>query len=246
VSVPRTFDQLVEHQVRRWEVERRSSTSVVPAPCVALSRQAGAGGASIGRLVAKTLDYGFFGIEIVDHIAREARIRRELVAGLDEHVRSAIDRFVIDSFNSRTFTETDYLRKLVEIVTTLGERGRTVVLGRGSTVILPPERALRVLAVAPVELRRERWMKDQGVSADEAVSRLARMDEDRLHFLRHHFGVDPDDPLLYDLVVNTGTIQLEDAADLVIKCLARRFPGSSGSKGVGARKPGGRPAPNST
>lgn len=242
----RNFDQLVEHQVRRWEVERRRRTSVVPAPCVALSRQPGAGAASIGRLVAEKLDYGFFGIEIVDHIAREAKIRRELVVGLDERVRSTIDRFVIDSFHSTTFTETDYLRKLVETVTTLGERGRTVMLGRGSTVILPPERALRVLVVAPVELRRERWMKDQGVSADEAASRLARMDEDRRHFLQHQFGVDPDDPLQYDLVVNTGTIQLRDAADLVIQSLERRFPASSGPKGIGARKPGRRPALSST
>ena len=235
MQTPRTFDQLVEHQVRRWDVARRRSTSVVAAPCVALSRQPGAGAASIGRRVAKALDYGFFGIETVDHIAREAGIRRELVAGLDEHVRTTIERFVIDSFNRRTFTETDYLRKLVEVVTTLGSRGRAVVLGRGSTVILPPERALRILVVAPLDLRRERWMKDQGVSADEAAARVARMDEDRLHFLRHHFGVDPDDPLLYDLVVNTGTLPLEDAADLVIEALARRFPGRAGSEGVRAR-----------
>jgi cytidylate kinase len=219
-----SLEELVERQARRWEMRQRVSDPPSSLSCIALSRLPHSGAAELAESLAEKLDYGFFGIEIVDRIAREGRIQHDLVAGLDEHVRSAIDRFVVDFFHRRTFTETDYLKRVVQTVTTLGERGRTVILGRGAPFILPAERALRVLVVAPRDLRRERWLKEEGVSAEEALSRFDRVEEDRRHFLRHQFGVDPDDPVLYDLVVNTGSIHLEDAAALVSECLKRRFP----------------------
>lgn len=99
-----------------------------------------------------------------------------------------------------------------------------VILGRGATVILAPEQTLRVLVVAPDADRIERLARVRGISRDEAAARLAQEDEDRAGFLRHHFGVEQNDPTLYDVVVNTGTLGVEGAAALVVEGLRRRFP----------------------
>jgi cytidylate kinase len=229
MSTPRSLDALVEHQVRRWDIERRPGMPRPRGPCVALSRQPGSGGASLGRRIAEWLDYGFFGIEIVDQIAREQGIQRRLVTGLDEHLRGVIDRYVADAFRSRPFTEGDYLQHVVRTVATLGERGMAVILGRGAAFILPPEQALRVLVVAPTPARIERLVKARGLSTEEGVKRLEQEDDDRLAFLRHHFGVEADDPRLYDLVVNTGTFGIDAAAALVVEALRRRFPANQGA-----------------
>ena len=224
MSAPRRLDQLVEHQVRRWEVERRATVPQPRAPSIALSRQPGSGAAELAHKVAEWLDYGFFGNEIVDQIAREEHVQRELVAGLDEHLRSAIDRYVLDFFRPGQFTENDYLRQLVHVVTTLGERGMAVVLGRGAPFILPPERALRVLVTAPVEARTEVIAERHQLSGDDARKHREHEDRERTQFLRHGFGVDPDDPSLYDLVVNTATLTSDAAGKIVIEALRRRFP----------------------
>ncbi len=214
----------MDRQARRWEVERRASVPLPRSPCVALSRLPASGGAEVGRRVADWLDYGFFGREIVDQIAREQGVQRQLVAGLDEHVRGVIERYVADAFRSRPYTENDYLRHVVRTMATLGQRGMAVILGRGCAFCLPPEQALRVLVVAPASVRAERLARERGLSPEQAAERLAEEDRDHYEFLQRDFGVDYRDPALYDLVVNTATLGIDGAAALVVEALRRRFP----------------------
>ena len=223
MRVPRGLDELVARQIRRWESERDAQTPCPAPPCIALSRLPHSGGAAVGQQVADKLDYGFFGIEIVERIARERGIQQDLVKGLDERVRSVIDRYVIDSFRSRRLTESEYLRHLVTTLATLGEQGRAVILGRGAPFILSPDRTLRVLVVADTELRLERAMRETGLERDAALELLRNEDTERRHFLGHHFGVTPDDPTLYDLVVNTGTLGIDGAAKAIVDCVSLRF-----------------------
>ncbi len=226
----RSIEELVDRQMRRWALGHRASSDVPPRPCIALSRLPGAGAADLGRRVAEALDYTFFGIEIVDWIARSTGLTRQLVAGVDERIRNAIDRSVADSFRSERFTETDYLRHVVRVVTSLGEQGSAVILGRGSPFILPPERALRALVVAPPGVRAENLAKQRALPLERARELLGEEDSQRLQFLRHHFGRHPDDPIHYDLVLNLGTLSQEAAARLLIDALAARFPRSAGPK----------------
>jgi cytidylate kinase len=183
--------------------------------------------------VADALDYTFFGIEIVDWIARSTGLARQLVAGVDERIRNAIDRSVADSFRAERFTESDYLREVVRVVTSLGEQGSAVILGRGSPFILPPERALRALLVGPPEMRAENLAKQRALPLARAREVLAEEDAQRLQFLRHHFGRNPDDPTHYDLVLNLGTLSQDAAERLLIDALAARFPKSVGPKARG-------------
>lgn len=228
MTTARSLEALVEHQVRRWEIERRPGMPVPRGPCVAFSRQPGSGAAALARRVAEWLDYGFFGIEILDRIARATGIQRRLLEGLDEHVRSAIERNVADAFRAHPFTESEYLQHVVQAIATLGERGMAVLLGRGAPFVLTPEQALRVLVVAPKTIRVERLAKAEGLGLEEARRRLEQEDAERLAFLRHHFRVEPDDPTRYELVVNTGTLDVDAAAALVVEALRRRFPAHRG------------------
>lgn len=220
MTLSKRVDALVSHQLGRWQAEPRPKR---PPPCVALSRLPGSGSFGIGHLVAERLGYGFFGSEIVDQIAAERGIARELLRGLDEHVRSAIDRFVADAFRERGLTESDYLRDVVRIVTTLGRRGGAVILGRGAAFILPPEGALRVMLVAPRVARIERVAKERGMGREEAAAWVDREDAWREQFVRHHFGLRHDEPTFYDLVINTATFSTEVAAEMVVDVLRRRF-----------------------
>ncbi len=221
----RSVGELVDHQMLRWELSRRSAASEARRPCIALSRYPGAGGAELGQRAAEVLGYAFFGIELVDWIARRTGYARQLVAGVDERIRNAIERSVADVMRQQRFTESDYLREIVSTVSALGERGGAVVLGRGSQFILPAERALRVLVVADREQRIERLAKQQSLPPDAAAAALEREDAARREFLLHHFKRDPDDPSHYDLVVNLGTLSLDAGVALLVDALLVRYPG---------------------
>jgi cytidylate kinase len=215
---------LINRQIRRWEVQRRAEGPPARPPCIAVSRLPRSGGAQIGQRVAELLDYGFFGSEIVDRIASERGIQRQLVEGLDERIHGTIDRFVADAFRDRPFTESDYLWHVVRTIATLGNRGMAVILGRGAPFILAPERALRVLVVAPTPVRIERLAKAEVLGPERAAEVLAQEDKRRREFLRHQFGVQQDNPRLYDLTVNTGTLSIDAAAEIVVDALGHRFP----------------------
>lgn len=219
-----TYRLLADRQMRRWELQRRAGAPARRAPCVAISRLPGAGGAEVGRRAAEALDYGFFGREVVDEIGRERGLDDWLIAGLDERMRTAIDRFVGDCFSQRRFRESDYLRHVTRAVATLGRRGNAVIVGRGAAFILSPEEALRVLLVAPRPARLERYAAVRGLPADRAEEVLARAEEQRSEFAQKQFGVRQDDPLLYDLVLNTASLGFEHAAEMIVETLRRRFP----------------------
>jgi cytidylate kinase len=194
---------------------------------VALSRLPHSGAAEIGQRVAERLDYGFFGREIVDQIASERGIQRQLVAGLDEKIHGTIDRYVADAFRVQAFTESDYLRHVVRVIATLGNRGMAVILGRGAVFILSPARALRVFVVAATAARIDRLAESRGLSHEQAVEMIGEEDARRREFFRHQFGVAPDDPLHYDIVVNTGTLSIDAAVDVIIDALRCRFAGAA-------------------
>lgn len=217
-------EALVNHQIRRWELSQRSLASEPPLPCVVLSRPLGAGAAELGRRVAEMLGFPFFDREIVEWIGRRTGHRERLIAGVDAQIRSAIDRFVTDGFTRERFTESDYLRQLVRIMAALSERGGAVILGRGAQFILPPARMLRVLVVAPRPERVERIRKRQSISAPEAEEVVRQADASRREFLRCHFHREPDDPLDYDLCVNTSSVTLGAAARLLVAAYHERFP----------------------
>ncbi len=218
----RSINELVERQGRRWELERRRPT-LPNTPCVALSRLPHSGGAELGQRVANKLEFGFFGIEIVERMAQELGIQSQLVAMLDEHVRSSVERYVADSFRRGALTESVYLHQLMRTLATLGEGGHAVILGRGSPYVLRPERTLRVLVVAPRDYRLERLAKETGLDADAADKRLEREDAERREFIEHHFGVNPDDSTLYDLVVNPATLGFDTACSLVVSALRTKL-----------------------
>ena len=169
------------------------------------------------------LGYGVFGRQIVDQIAEEEGVSKTLVAGMDEHVESAIDRHVIDGFSRRKFTESDYLRDAVRIVSTLGMRGRTVVLGRGGASVLPQADTLRVLVVAPKEARQKRLAELDGISIDAAAERLEHADSQRAEFWRTNFNTDYLDPTSHDVVVNSESLGVAACVDVLAEAFSKKF-----------------------
>jgi cytidylate kinase len=230
VSLPRSLDQLVDHQIRRWHLESQRPGPRPRRRCIALSRLPGSGAEELGKRLAERLGYAYFGVEIVDRIARKAGVQRELVEGMDERVRGSLEA-ILDGLRggSRRFSESDYVHRLVRVITALGEGGSAVIVGRGSPFILGPERALRALVAAPREDRIERIAKRHDLPLAEASSRLEREDAARHQFVQRSFHVDPDDASLYDLAVNTGSLGIEGAADLLLETLKRRTGAGAGA-----------------
>jgi len=107
-----------------------------------------------------------------------------------------------------------------------GRMGNLIILGRAGQVILKdlPE-ALHIRIEGPMETRIQR-IKDQFRSsrrafhADidlrrEAQDWINQRDDASADYLKHFYGVDWADPLLYHLVINTGRVSVEQAVEII-------------------------------
>jgi cytidylate kinase len=221
VTLSKRVDVAVSHQLARWE-EARRATHVLP--CVAIANLPGAGGEEVGERLADLLGYGHFGREIVDDIAKRRGVSQDLLHGLDDRMRSMIERYVTDFFQNRRFREHEYFQEVARTIATLGRRGMAVVVGRGAAFLLGPEVALRVGLVAPLAVRVERVARERSLSKERAETLVKEEDGRRTAFVEHHFGVRADDPLSFDLVLNTSVFDYETAARVIVDVLGKRFP----------------------
>ena len=109
-----------------------------------------------------------------------------------------------------------YMKTMTAIIRELADRREIVVLGRASQMILRDlPGALHVLTIAPEELRIERLATREGISIEEATSRVHEGDRARAAFHRKFWKVDPNDPSLFDLTLETSHLPFEVGAELV-------------------------------
>jgi cytidylate kinase len=228
-GTPRTpgIETLVERQVERWRLaaqqQRHAAESPVPQPCIAFSQLAFSGGESVAARVAARLDFGLFDRAIVGEIARRHGIHESLLAGLDERVRGVIARYVTAVFHDHGLTEDQYIRQAIGVVSTIAQRGRAVLVGRGAPFILAPAHTLRVLVVASPAVRVQRCAAAGSLSVDQARAQVSEDDRQRHDFLSFHFRIRQDDPSLYDATLNTDHLAVDDAAQVVVDLFRRRF-----------------------
>ncbi len=73
----------------------------------------------------------------------------------------------------------------------------------------------KVRVIAPVEKRVAMVRESRGVSAGEAAAYIQKVDEERKHWTRFLYGVDWEDPALYDAVINLGILNVAEACEMV-------------------------------
>jgi cytidylate kinase len=98
-----------------------------------------------------------------------------------------------------------------------------VIVGRAAQVILAGQRdVLHVRVVASIEQRIPYVMLREGLDQDAARKRIQTKDRDRVRYLQTKYRFHPEDPHLYDLVLNSNIIDLDSIVDLINLALERK------------------------
>lgn len=212
--------ELVEQQLERWRQEGTAKAK----PCITVSRDPGAGGSEIARILAADLNMDLIGGQIISRVAESAKMSEKVVKTLDEKNVTKLDSWINSLFTSRHLWPDVYLQHLTKVVGTIGEHGNAIIVGRGAQFILRPNRILRVRFIAPFDKRVLRVMKNRNCTSAEAESYLIKTDSDRAAFIKKYFNEDIANPANYDLVVNTAILSCEEAAEIVKKAFqAKKF-----------------------
>jgi cytidylate kinase len=214
-------------------------------PVVTIRGQEGSGAPEIGRMVANKLRIDYVDNEIITGVAQKlnrrekdvvekemppstlsGRIARVLLAGVDAISRGYQTdgglEMPIQEFPWETPLYDDrYLQILKLVITELANSQAIVIRGRGSQFILKGfPGALHIFVVAPNDIRIKRVMESLKLDRGEAKKEMDRRDISRREFTKRYFHSELENPLHYDLVINTEHISFEDATSIIIKAVS--------------------------
>lgn len=148
---------------------------------------------------------------------------------------------MFSTYPKQTFKEQDYYDVLKQVFMELAEKGNAVFLGRGGCHILKDyPKALHVRIIAKYEDRLKHVIKEETQckklcskeskenqenpeileNQEQRAERLIQnWDSASANFISDLFDTDWNDPHVYDLVVNTSKIQLDDCIDMLVKAV---------------------------
>ena len=204
----------------------------------------GSGAPEIGRLVADKLQTDHVDREIIEKIAERLKgpkqdikkkemppgslggrilesLRRTYPSGRDvgllprwEYEGVSLPRW------KRPVDDARYLTGLESVIKELAKSPSVVIRGRGSQFILKDyPGALHVLVVSHLELRVKRIMESTKLDEENAKNEIEHFDSSRREFIKRYFRGELENPLDYDLVINTEHITYDNAVSIIIGAL---------------------------
>jgi hypothetical protein len=209
-----------------WEEQQRqrSGLSMTPASMtprfVTISRQAGAGGRTVARLLADRLDaedpssrpWLVWDRELVEKVAEEQHIPESLVESL-EHPRSWVEEFLGGLSAGGDGEELDQLQVFRRVATTirgLARAGRAIIVGRGgvyATRDLPG--GVHIRLVAPLEFRVANLARLYGTGEAQAAKEVHRLDHERETFHRRYWAGKALLPEIFTVTFNVFEVRDE-------------------------------------
>ena len=208
--------KIIDEQVQRWKIQHKEEPpEEVGVPIVTISREPGSGGVIVAQRLSEKLGFEVFHQEVLHEMAKRAEISEQFLATLDERGLSVLEDWISSLVHQRHLWPDQYLRHLMNVIGTIGKHGRAVVIGRGANFILPPEQRFRVRVTAPQWVRIENVAREFDLSPAEAKRRVIKTESNRRAFIRKYFNADIADPTNYDLVINTETLQVDHAVNII-------------------------------
>ncbi len=226
-----------EAQTGALEVERYGNESAgANTPkirVITISQQYGSNGHEIAARLACALRWRLVQRDIVAQVAHQLGITEDEAAFYNEHAYGFVDRVLLSlQFSTAEAVEAwasqfavpitahmqeclyhDALRQIVKMVALTDH---TVIVGHGAQMLLAdrPD-ALHIRVIAPLEQRINNIMQSEHLNKAQASIRIQRKDGGQARYFRSQHRCDVDNPLLYDLVINSGALTLESQIHLI-------------------------------
>ena len=176
----------------------------------------GSGGRIIAGKVAEQLGWRMIGREVITETARQTGFDQAKLERIFERRVSLEDRLTFQQRSGK------YLGAICAVIIEMAQEGNVVILGRGAGVIMADDpRIFRVHLVAELDTRIEHIAEQFGLKGEkgreEARRRVLDSDYARTAYHTYLFDADWNGPLLYDLVINTGDLDLDQAAGIILE-----------------------------
>lgn len=192
---------------------------------ITISREFGSGGRTIGKLLAKDLNWKFYDKELVNKISEQSNFAKDFIEKRGEYASSKSEFLysLLENFGTtnggQSINDKLYITQ-ANIIKELAQEGHCIIVGRCANHILRPrDDVFNIFIHADDEFKSQRIIRLYGETEKTAISRLKDKDRRRAVYYKYYTGEKWGQIDNYDLALNSGKIGIDACVDLIARLI---------------------------
>ena len=200
-------------------------------PSITISRLSGSGGFVIGQRLVEKLnktrragepEWTLFDKNLVQQVIEDHHLPKSLESFYSEAVESRLEDIIEEMLHLHPGADT-LVAHTCRTIARLLRKGHVIILGRGGNIIgRHLDSVTHVRLVAPLAFRLQHTTSTCGLSPREAEDFIQRADAGREKYFKRYFKAGIDDPLLYDMVLNSAALGFNEVVRQISESVSHR------------------------
>ena len=169
----------------------------------------------MAELLAENLEYACISREILLSASEQFNIPEMRLVRTLHDAPSVFDRFA--------HGKERYVAYIRAAILKMAQKGNAVYHGLAGHFFLQGiPHALKVRIIADIEDRVKEEMRRMNIPEDDARYTLIKDDDERRRWGLYLYGIDTHDPHLYDLLIHTRNLSVEDAVEIILHAVKQK------------------------
>lgn len=204
--------------------EAADGAHAVPHPLViTITREYGSGGRQLGQMLAKQLGINSYDKELISMVASESNFSEKYITQNEQSMSSNyLLNIILQDYESpidRSLSSADALFvSQSRVIRKIARKESCVIIGRCSDYILkdlPGSSLIRIFCYCDKASALKRCVEEYKLQAENPQAEIERINKARITHYQHYTGQKWGDPHQYDLTINTGSMDMQTACNLV-------------------------------
>lgn len=212
----RFLDKWIDGDKSAIAVRMQSSNNII----ITIAREYGSGGHILGEMIARELGIKFYDSEFISMAARESGMDEQYIRENEQSIPSFWLKCLLNGNGSleRSLSSDDVLFVAEsKIIQGIAERESSVIIGRCADFVLNDyPNIIKVFCYSDMASEVSRCISEYGIDAANAETEIRRINRNRITHYEYYTGMKWGEPHHYNLMINTGSIDLETACRLIV------------------------------
>lgn len=213
----RCFDKWINDVKDKDAIALRNIQHVI----ITIAREYGSGGHLLGEMLSKELGIKLYDKEFIHLVAEKSSINEQYIKKNEQSIPSFWLKCILGKNSEqsleRSLSSDDVLFVAEsKIIQELAEKGPCIIVGRCADFVLRDyPNLIKVFCYSDLRSACVRCVQEYGVSEEKAESEIKRINHNRIAHYEYYTGEKWGEPHHYNLMINTGSIDLSVACNLI-------------------------------
>ena len=206
----RCFDKWINDVKDKDAIALRNIQHVI----ITIAREYGSGGHLLGEMLSKELGIKLYDKEFIHLVAEKSGINEQYIPSF--WLKCILGKNSEQSLERSLSSDDVLFVAESKIIQELAEKGPCIIVGRCADFVLRDyPNLIKVFCYSDLKSACVRCVQEYGVSEEKAESEIKRINYNRIAHYEYYTGEKWGEPHHYNLMINTGSIDLSVACNLI-------------------------------